>query len=65
MILDETEALWLAGCLAASGASADNAAEAIAAQLLKDAMKAMDEMPVEQRDKLLREARAEAKKGRA
>ena len=44
---------------------ADNAAEAIAAQLLKDAMKAMDEMPVEQRDKLLREARAEAKKGRA
>jgi hypothetical protein len=65
MILDETEALWLAGCLAASGAITGNAAEAIADQLVKDAMQSIEEMPAEQRDKLLREARAEAKKRRS
>jgi hypothetical protein len=65
LIVDDAEALWLAGCLAASGAVGGDAAEAIATQLLEDAMKAMREMPAEQREEMMRVARAEAKKRRS
>jgi len=62
LIVDDAEALWLAGCLAASGAVDGNAAEAIATQLLEDAMKTIGQMHAEQREEMMREARAEAKK---
>jgi hypothetical protein len=64
LIVDETEALWLAGCLAASGATDANVAEAISTQLFEDAMAQMRELPAEQRDQLWRSARDAARKKR-
>jgi hypothetical protein len=65
LIVDEAEALWLAGCLSASGASDANPATAIAMAFAEDAMTALREMPFEQRAEMMREARAEAKMRRA
>jgi hypothetical protein len=62
LIVDEAEALWLAGCLSASGAVDAQPAQAIATQLVDEAMKEMDEMPAEKRDEMMREARAEVKR---
>jgi hypothetical protein len=64
LIVDETEALWLAACLAASGATDANVAEVISTQLVEDAMKAMRELPAEQRDQIMRDARQAAREQR-
>ena len=65
LIVDEAEALWLAGCLSASGGSDANPATAIATAFLADAMNTFQEMPSEQRAEMMSEARAEAKRRRA
>jgi hypothetical protein len=62
LIVDEAEALWLAGCRSASGADDAQPAQALATPLVEEAMREMDEMPAEKRAEMMRKARAAAKR---